>query len=77
MYAINLNDKQSKEIHWVSLFFNKNTDQMCALLSRNKGKSITHNTCFFYVGFLSRTFTIHKTSGEGGGEDDNRVFHSI
>ena len=22
---------------------------------------------FFYLGFLSRTFTIHKTAGEGGG----------
>ena len=22
---------------------------------------------FFYLGFLSRTFTIHETAGEGGG----------
>ena len=22
---------------------------------------------FFYLGFLSRTFTIHRTAGEGGG----------
>ena len=24
-------------------------------------------TFFFYLGFLSRTFTIHRTAGEGGG----------
>ena len=27
-----------------------------------------HSTvCFFYLGFLSRTFTVHRTAGEGGG----------
>ena len=25
------------------------------------------NYVFFYLGFLSRTFTIHRTAGEGGG----------
>ena len=25
------------------------------------------NNIFFYLGFLSRTFTIHRTAGEGGG----------
>ena len=27
----------------------------------------TRTIFFFYLGFLSRTFTIHKTAGEGGG----------
>ena len=36
----------------------------------NKGRSIffiSHVTFFFYLGFLSRTFTNHRTPGEGGG----------
>ena len=28
---------------------------------------ISHKVFFFYLGFLSRTFTIHGTAGEGGG----------
>ena len=32
----------------------------------NNGFS-SDNSFFFYLGFLSRTFTIHKTAGEGEG----------
>ena len=35
VYAINLSDKQSKEIHWVSLFFNKNTD-VCIIKQKQR-----------------------------------------
>ena len=53
MYIINLDDKQSKGIDWVSSFFDKNTDLYCQSFGneyipqgvsyRIKDKSITHN----------------------------------
>ena len=42
------------------------------ILENTKKKSKKHPfysrrvNFFFYLGFLSRTFTIHRTSGEGG-----------
>ena len=53
MYVINLDDKQSKETHWISLFIDENAaiyfDSFgieCIpkeLLSKIKDRSITHN----------------------------------
>ena len=37
-------------------------------MSHSDGDLEYHRVCFFfYLGFLSRTFTIHRTAGEGGG----------
>ena len=53
MYVINLDDNNSKEAHWVSLFINKNTAAYFdsfrieyipqELLNKTKDKLITHN----------------------------------
>ena len=45
MYAMNLNDKNSKRIHWVSLFIDRNTAVYFDSfgIEKIKDKSITHN----------------------------------
>ena len=48
------------------------SDKACRF---NMKKLLSYNTdqvnffllCFFYLGFLSRIFTIYRTAGEGGG----------
>ena len=54
MYATNLNDKDSKRTHWVSLFIDRNLAVYCILLfgieyipqevlNKIRNKSVTHN----------------------------------
>ena len=37
------------------------------LISHLKIKNLYNNFFFFYMGFLTQTFMIHRTAGEGGG----------
>ena len=49
---------------------NKSLKTQLQLLTGDKQKADTKKKIyifFFYLGFLSRTFTIHGTAGEGGG----------
>ena len=48
--------------------------------SRLEGSGfIFHKVLFFFLGFLSRTFTIHRTAGEGGVHffNSSLPFHSL
>ena len=50
---------------WFDWLFNKNEIEKKLKITRY---NLKHNIIFFfYLGFLSRTFTIHRTAGEGGG----------
>ena len=49
--------------------FSKNMQQiyMGTPMQKSDFSKVANQLFFFYLGFLSRTFTIHRTAGEGGG----------